>query len=201
MPGAEGERAGGIVLAAGSSTRMGRNKMLLELDGEPLVRRAVNMAAAAGLTPVICVVGFEADRVRDALDGAPCQVVANPDYMGPSGRSFHAGLRALPADVGTAVVILPDMVHVTADMVRALVASSAATSAPLVVSRYGEVTAPPILFRRSLFPELIAWEGEGCGKPVVKAHAHEAVQLDWPERWLHDLDRPEDLTRLKAVPE
>lgn len=201
MPGAEGERTGGIVLAAGSSTRMGRNKMLLELDGEPLVRRAVNMAAAAGLTPVICVVGFEADRVRDALDGAPCQVVVNPDYMGPSSRSFHAGLRALPADVGTAVVILPDMVHVTADMVRALVASSAATAAPLVVSRYGEVTAPPILFRRSLFPELIAWEGEGCGKPVVKAHAHEAVQLDWPERMLHDLDRPEDLERLQAVPE
>ena len=59
MSGAEPERIAGIVLAAGVSSRMGRNKMLLQLDGESLVRRAVGAALTAGLAPVVAVIGFE----------------------------------------------------------------------------------------------------------------------------------------------
>ena len=62
-------RVAGVVLAAGASRRMGRNKMLLELEGEPLVRRAARRALEAGLTPVVVVLGHEADRARAALAG------------------------------------------------------------------------------------------------------------------------------------
>jgi molybdenum cofactor cytidylyltransferase len=77
-------------------------------------------------------------------------------------------------------------------MILALVDAAASTPAPLVVSRYGDVTAPPLLFRRSLFPELLAWTGEGCGKAVVQRHREEAVFLDWPASALADVDTPED---------
>lgn len=197
MPGADGAGIGGVVLAAGTSSRMGRNKLLIELDGEALVRRAAKNAAAAGLDPVIVVLGFESDRIRGALDGIECETATNADYRGPMSRSFHEGLRALGREVGAAIVILPDMVRVTRDMIAAVRAEGLATaSAPLVVSRYGDVTAPPILFRRALFDELLAWEGEGCGKPVVRAHAAEARYLDWPAERLGDLDTPEDLAGL-----
>jgi molybdenum cofactor cytidylyltransferase len=198
MPGADAGRIAAVVLAAGKSSRMGRNKMLLELDGEALVRRAARIAAEGGLDPVVVVVGFEADRVHAALDGLPCRLVLNARFDGPSSRSFHAGLRALEPDVAAAVAILPDMVHVTAEMVEAVVAAARRSPAPLVASRYGEVTAPPILFRRALFAELLAWEGEGCGKPVVRAHAPETAHLDWPAALLEDLDTPEDLARMEA---
>ena len=58
----------GIVLAAGTSTRMGQNKLLLELDGEPIVRRAVRRAVEAGLDPVFVVVGHQADRINEAIE-------------------------------------------------------------------------------------------------------------------------------------
>ena len=200
MPEADSGRVAGIVLAAGASRRMGRNKLLLELGGESLVRRAVRNAVRAGLSPVVVVVGFEKERVRRELRGLDRMIVANPDFDGPSSRSFHAGLGALPSDVGAAVVILPDMVRVSAETLRAVKAAGTARprSRPpvLVVSRYGGVTAPPILFRRVLFDELLAWDGEGCGKPVVKAHASEAAYVDWPPDLLDDVDTPEDWARL-----
>ncbi len=200
MPSASepGERVAGVILAAGASRRMGpaRNKLLLDVEGEPMVRRTVRRALAAGLAPVVVVLGHEPDRVREALAGLECTFATSPDPTGPTSGSLHAGLRALGTDVTAAVVLLGDMVHVTEEMVRDLVAVGLSDPAPLAVSRYGEVLAPPLLFRRSLWPELLAWHGEGCGKAVVHAHRGEAAMLDWPEHSLRDVDTPADYEEL-----
>jgi molybdenum cofactor cytidylyltransferase len=184
-----------VVLAAGASRRMGANrtnKLLLDVEGEPMVRRAVRRALDAGYAPVVVVTGHEGGRVRDALTGLDVSFTESPDPTGPTSASLHAGLRHLPAGTDAAVVLLADMVHVSVPMLRALLASAAAGDAPLVVSRYGEVLAPPLLFRRALWPELLAWTGEGCGKAVVLAHRAEAVMHDWPAERLQDVDTPAD---------
>lgn len=200
MSEAEAERIAGVVLAAGASRRMGRNKMLLKLNGESLVRRAVTRALEAGLAPVVVVVGYEEQLVRRDLHDLQCETTTNPDYTGPTSGSLHRGLRTLAPEVGGAVVMLADMVHVSADMLRGLLKTARGSTAPLVVSRYGDVTAPPILFRRRLFHELLAWSGEGCGKTVVRAHAHEAAYVDWPPGALADVDTPEDFRRASGAP-
>lgn len=190
----------GVILAAGASRRMGagRNKMLLQLEGESLLRRAARRALVAGLSPVVVVLGHEADRARAELKGLSCESVVNPDFTGPTSGSLHKGLEQLGSNVGAAVVMLGDMVLVTEQMLRGLVAAARGTEAPLVVSRYGDVTAPPLLFRRALFGELLAWSGEGCGKAVVQAHLAEAVFVDWPDAALADIDTPEDLAAAEA---
>ncbi len=185
-------RAAGVILAAGASRRMGQNKMLLQLDGESLVRRAARRALGAGLSPVVVVVGHEADRLRAELKDLPVEFAVNADYTGPTSGSLHQGLNALGSDVAAVVVMLGDMVRVTAQTLAMLIAAARGTDAPLVVSRYGDVTAPPLLFRRALFGELLAWTGEGCGKAVVQAHKHEAMYVDRPEALLVDVDTPED---------
>jgi len=185
-------RVAGIVLAAGASRRMGRNKMLLELEGEPLVRRAARRALAAGLSPVVVVLGHEADRARAALADLGVEIVLNPDFTGPTSGSLHAALDLLGEDVGATVVLLGDMVHVSEAALAELMRRARSSDAPLVVSRYGDVTAPPLLFRRALFGELLAWTGEGCGKAVVQAHKREALYVDRPAGVLVDVDTPED---------
>ena len=193
------ERVAAIILAAGSSRRMGENKLLLNFLGASLLLRATNNALGAWLVPVVVVVGFEEERMRRELQRLPVEIVTNPDYGGPSSLSMHAALRALPDDVAGALVILPDMPVVSSEMLRDVKAAAEdAPQSPLVASRYGDVTAPPILFRRALFDELLAWSGEGCGKPVVKEHAYEAVYLDWPPEVLEDVDTPEDFARISA---
>ena len=189
-------RVGAVLLAAGASRRMGRPKQLLAVDGEPMVRRAARRAIEAGLAPVIVVLGHEAGAVRAALEGLDVRFTTSPDPIGPTSASLHAGLAALDADVAATMVLLADMVHVTVPMLQALVASWRAAGAPLEVSRYGEVLAPPLLFPRALWPELLAWHGEGCGKAVVRAHRHEARIHEWPDAALQDIDTPEDYAAL-----
>src|SRR5437763_14069744 len=193
-----GERVAGVVLAAGLSSRMGRNKMLLQLGGRSLVRRAVETAVAARLDPVLVVVGHEADRVEAELLGLSCTPVQNRDYAAGMNTSLRAGIRALPGDVEGAVVLLGDMPLVEASMVRALVETFRRERPPLTISTYDGVVAPPILYGRALFDELRALDAEAYGKSIVNAHRAQAGELRWPKEALTDLDIPEDLERVRA---
>ncbi|HEY4886420.1 MAG TPA: nucleotidyltransferase family protein [Myxococcales bacterium] len=192
------ERIAGVVLAAGLSSRMGLNKMLLELGGRTLVRRAVTTALSAGLDPVLVVLGHEGDRVRAELSGLPYTAVMNSDYARGMNTSLRAGIAALPDDAAGAVVLLGDMPLVEASMVRALVTAHRRSGPKLAISTYGGVVAPPILYGRALFPELRALEAESCGKSVVRSHRAGAVELQWPPETLTDLDSPEDVERIRA---
>ncbi len=195
------ERSGpiaGVVLAAGNSTRMGRNKLLLELDGEPLIRRAVGRAIDAGLSPVIVVLGFEADRVREVLSGLAHREVVNTEFEAGINSSVQLGIAAVPDQAIGAVVMLPDMPFVTTSMLETLMARYRESDAPLVISRYGDVNAPPMLHGRVLFPEFEGPDGEGCGKHIVRRHRHEAVVVEWVPAALTDLDVPEDYERANA---
>ena len=196
------ERTGsiaGVVLAAGTSTRMGRNKLFLELEGKPLVRHVVERASRAGFDPLIVVLGHEAALVQRPLEGIAYQPVMNPDYERGVNSSLRAGIKAA-AETGAeaAVVMLADMPFVTTEMITTLIDRYRGGDAPLVVSDYGGVNAPPILYDRSLFGELAVSEGQGCGKHVVKRHRHEAESVSWPVEALADLDVPADYDRMKV---
>jgi molybdenum cofactor cytidylyltransferase len=191
-----------VVLAAGASRRMGGpNKLLLPIGGVPMVRHTVQRVVDAGASPVVVVTGHHASEVRDALAGLDITFAHSEDPDGPTSSSLHAGLRALPDSTSATLVMLADMVLVTSDMVRDVVRAMAEARAPLVVSEYGDVQAPPLAFARSLWPELLAWHGEGCGKSVVRAHIGEAWRLSWPVESLADVDTPEDYAELnRSVP-
>lgn len=207
MSGGAARRVAGIVLAAGSSTRMGRNKLLLELDGEAVVRRAARTAIVAGLDPVVIVTGHEHEAVTARLHDLGVTTVNNTEHAKGTHTSVAAGVSALGAsahgvsalgdDFAAAVIILADMPFVTASMLRDVVALYRRSRAPLVVSRYGgDVTAPPILYDRSLFGELVRMDAR-CGRAVVRRHLDSAVMADWPTEAARDLDRPADYERAR----
>ena len=201
MPSDPSERSGavaGVVLAAGSSIRMGRNKLFFELDGETLLRRVVRRAIGAGLDPVIVVVGHEAERARAELVELPCTPVDNPDHAQGINRSLRTGISHVPERAHAAVVMLADMPFVTSAMVAGLVTRYRTSTAPLVISAYGDVNAPPMLYDRALFSELRQMSGEGCGRQVVRRHRDEAIAVSWPEAALRDIDVPADYERIRA---
>ena len=187
-----------VVLAAGSSTRMGSNKLLLDLGGESVVRRAVRQAIEGGVDLVVVVLGHEAERVEAELSGLSCVRVVNPDHAQGVDTSLHLGVARAATEAGALVVVLADMPFVTADMIGAVVERYRATGAPLVVSRYGEVEAPPILYDRALFAELLSLPGERCAKQVVRRHRQEAQVVTWPEPALRDIDVALDYERARA---
>jgi CTP:molybdopterin cytidylyltransferase MocA len=189
------QRTAGIILAAGSSQRMGQDKLLLELGGESLVCRAVRVAREAGLAPILVVVRPEATLVHQQLSATQARLLTNPRHTEGLKTSLALAVARLPPSVHAAVVLLPDMPFVSAEMVRGMLRRHQDRPVPVVTSRYGDVLAPPTLFDRSVFQRL---DESSTGKQVAREHSRESSTLDWPAWRLTDLDTPEDYARVRA---
>lgn len=192
-------RIGAIVLAAGSSTRMGRNKLLFEVGGETLVGRIVRAAVDARLEPIVVVLGHEAAAVRSALASRACRFVVNARHADGMKSSICAGIDALSLEVDAAIVLLGDMPFVTAEMLAALAVRYRTGGWLMVLSDYSGVTAPPTLIDHSLFSELIGEPVRGCSRTLRSRHADRATTLAWPVAALADVDVPSDYERLRAM--
>ena len=201
IPGAaESDSAGvaAVVLAAGSSSRMGSPKQTLSYRGESLLRRAALAALGAGCRPVIVVTGANAELSRGELDGLDVREVLNTVWEDGMASSVRAGVEALAgADAGAAVLMLCDQPHVTAEVISGLVAAHRATGRSVVASTYGGGFGVPALFGRALFAELARLEGAAGAKQLIKRHASEAHFLPFPGGEV-DVDTPDDFSRLTA---
>lgn len=178
-----------VLLAAGLSTRMGRNKLLLELNGEPLVRRSVQNLLEASFERVTVVTGNDPTVIEAALEGLPCDFAFNPDFATAGMEaSLRTAVLSLASDVDALLFTLADQVFVTSAMYRALLEQLG--NAPIAASRFGEVIAPPHVFTRELF-EVLGTSGNGA-KPLINQHLERVVFVDQPLEGLFDLDTPED---------
>jgi molybdenum cofactor cytidylyltransferase len=173
---------GAVILAAGGSTRLGRPKQLLELGGEPLVRRAARIATEAGCHPVLVVVGGHGEAVTRAL-GEPFQAVSNPDWSTGVASSIRRGLAALCArrpDAGGALITSCDQPLVEARHLAALCAALV-PGRLIAASRYAGTLGVPALFARAVFGELLALTGDRGAKRVIALDPGRVAALDLPE--------------------
>ncbi|MDQ7028711.1 MAG: selenium cofactor biosynthesis protein YqeC [Ardenticatenia bacterium] len=137
------ERVAGIVLAAGMATRFGAPKQLLPWKGTAMVDHVAGVAVEAGLSPVIVVIGHEADRVGKAVASRPVRVVVNPDYAKGQSTSVRRGIEAVPASCGAAIFLLADQPSITPQVIRRLVQAHRETLAPIVAPTYAGRRATP----------------------------------------------------------
>jgi molybdenum cofactor cytidylyltransferase len=157
-----------VVLAAGTSSRMGRQKLLLPMEGErPLIRLSVERVLAGGLDDVVVVLGRDADTVMGALAGLPVRTVVNPRYADGQSTSLRAGLDALRPETEAALIALGDQPLPEPELIRRLVATHRETRQPIVVPHYRDGRGNPVLFAAVLFDELRAVTGDQGGRGVV----------------------------------
>ena len=191
-------RVAALILAAGASARMGRPKQLLDWEGRPLVRAAAEVALSAQLDPLLVVIGGAQAQMAEALAALPLRMIANPDYAAGQSTSLRTGVAALDQDVDAVVVLLGDQPFVTATIVKQLVAEWQASGAAIVAPTYAGQRGNPVLFARSVFPELLAIQGDQGARGVLAADRARVrlVAFDDP-RPLTDIDTPEDYERLR----
>jgi molybdenum cofactor cytidylyltransferase len=191
-PGAEGRGPrliAGILLAAGLSTRFGRQKLLQPYRGELLVRKTARCFLDAGLQPVVAVVS-NAPAFGDALAGLPVTMVENPNPEDGVSTSIAIGLRALPETSSAALIGVADQPYLTADAIKALV--DAFLPGRIVVPRFGDHRGNPPVFDRRFFVDLMQLRGDRGGQVVVNAHPEAVVEVSLAEEIGDDVDRPED---------
>ena len=190
---------GAVILAAGSSSRMGSPKQTLQFQGKTLLRRATLAALDAACRPVVVVTGSHAELCRHEFKGLDVQEAFNPDWETGMASSVRAGLeRLISIDAGVAAVVLLlcDQPYVTPDVISGLIAAHHATEKPVIASAYRESFGVPALFSRSLFSALAQLEGTSGAKQIIKEHASEAHFLPFPEGEV-DVDTPQDFSCLE----
>jgi len=176
-------RIAALVLAAGGSTRMAPwHKLLLEFDGEPLIRRVVRTASELPLAALNVVTGHKHDALAAALQGLPVRLVFNAEHPGGLASSLSAGLRSLPQDIEGAFVLLADMPLVTSAHLGLLIeAFERSADIAACVPVYRGQRGNPVLWSVSCFPALCALRGDRGGRrlfPGLGASLHEVEMPD-----------------------
>jgi nicotine blue oxidoreductase len=174
---------------------MGGPKALVELDGEPLVRRGIRLLADGGCDAVVVVVGAAADQVRPLCDGA--QVVDVLEWATGMAASLRAGLGAAVGDA--CVVALVDQPGVTPAAVERLRAAHSG-GAVAAVATYAGRPRNPVLLDRSVWPDVAsAAAGDEGARPWLRAHPELVVHVDCTDVGSpDDVDTPQDLAALVA---
>ena len=190
-----------LVLAAGQSRRMGTlNKLLIGIDGKPMVRHVAEAAQDSQARPLIVVTGHEREKVEAALAGLPAKPVFNPDYAQGLSTSLKCGLAALPAEAEGVVVCLGDMPRVTGgEMDRLIAAFNPIEGRAICIPTRRGKRGNPVLLARSLFPELAGVYGDVGARDLVAAHPELVAEVEMEgDGILTDIDTPQALARLAS---
>ncbi|CAM3476703.1 nucleotidyltransferase family protein [Hydrogenibacillus schlegelii] len=189
-------RIGGVILAAGLSSRMGRPKQWLPLGGKPLFRHSVEAATQAGLDPVILVAGGDAEQMARAVADLPVEVIANPDFRLGMSTSLKRGLRTMQGRADACLILLADQPLVSRPLIEALCHAYLARRAhgtKIVRPLFQGVPGHPVLVDASLFPYYEALEGDVGGKAILERFREAMALLPWGDhRAGVDVDTPED---------
>lgn len=187
----------GVLLAGGTSTRFGEaNKLLAELDGDPLVRHAARTLLRADLSGVIAVLGYEADAVEAALDGLEVRTVRNPEYADGLSTSVVRGTQAAIDFGADAAVFLPgDMPGVDPATVGLLVEAHRAGLGTALAAAYDGRRGNPVLFDSDHFEALLELEGDVGGRPVLVGSDDGALVETGDPGVVEDVDTTADLRR------
>jgi molybdenum cofactor cytidylyltransferase len=193
-----------IVLAAGSSRRMGAgNKLLLEWDGEIAVRRAVRAAQDAGIDDVIAVVAGGDNQVANVLlglHGTHIGIVENFDHTEGIASSIRTGVAAVARSHTGALVMLADMPLVAPrHLLPLLEAFAAAQHDAIVVPHFHGRRGNPVLWGRNHFSDLMMLTGDVGARGLLERHADRVIGVDMPDdAVLVDFDTPQDWARLRT---
>jgi len=190
---------GGVLLAAGSSQRMGTiNKLLVEIDGESLVRRAARAMLEGGIRDLVVVTGHQRDEIMAALDGLDVTFAHNADFAAGQAGSVAAGIAGLPQTVSGALIALGDMPFIAPDLVAEMIHDhgglgdhESRISFPVHEGRRGN----PVLWGRGFFEALGKLDGDMGGRQVLNDNPAAVNSISWHDDSIHrDIDTPGDLT-------
>ncbi len=183
-----------IILAAGSSTRMGTSKQLLLVDGTPLLARSTTIALQSGISNIVVVLGANEIEHRKAIKDLPVDIAVNKDWAQGMGGTLKVGLNHLlqhNPNTNAVIVMVCDQPLLTSEHLKLLKEKFIDSQKLIVASRYANTFGVPALFAKSLFSEIQGLRVEHGAKKIIEAHPDEIEAVDFTEGGI-DLDTAED---------
>ncbi len=192
----ETPKVGAIILAAGSSRRMGANKLCADLHGKSVIAHVADAVAEAGL-PGLIVLGHQAEAVRDSLGARNLIWVEASDHALGQAHSLVAGVRAIPADWDAALICLGDMPLVSASLLQGM--AKVASRQSIIVPEFEGRRGNPVLWGRDWFGALQSLSGDVGARDLLLRHSKDVTHFAWRDDSIHrDADTPQALEDLRG---
>ena len=188
---------GVVLLAAGSSSRLGRPKQLVSINGQSLVRRQTQLLEHLRAASTIVVTGAVESEIHQALDGIPVQFVHNPNWEKGMGSSLACAIKQLPERVRGVLVLLCDQWQIDSHDLKRLIDAWSGNPMCAVAAEWNNIIGPPVIFPRSVFDRLSRLKGEQGARQVLRRGKTEVIRIKM-EHASQDLDVPADLAQLES---
>jgi len=183
-----------VVLSAGESSRMGRPKALLPIEGETFIGRIVASLKQTQVGKIVVVLGHNSDLLAAAIRPLAVEILINPNYQLGQLSSLQVAVRNLlpDADCDGILVHLVDHPYIDASLVDRMIQQFYESKKDIIVPRCHGKRGHPVLFSRALFGELLDAPMDQGAKAVVNAHGNETLEIDTDEKGITvDIDTPE----------
>jgi molybdenum cofactor cytidylyltransferase len=185
-----------VVLAAGLSSRMGIQKLLLPFGGKTVIGHIVDQLLASSIDEVHVVVGHKAEQIIAELSGRAVSIVSNPNYKSGMLSSVRCGLKSLPEKCRAVMVVLGDQPSITTELIDQMLKSFTAAEKDILVPLHKGKRGHPVLFSVKYRDEIMTNYGHVGLRGLMHEHPEEVFELEVPTASvLCDMDYPEDYRR------
>lgn len=191
-------KTGVIILAAGSSSRLGQAKQLLKYQGKTLLQKAILEAKSSQANSLIVVLGSDPELIKTGFDSEKIPYVINPNWEQGMASSIQAGLSFLleKEQLDQVLIMLCDQPFVDSNLLNQLIETQSQSSKGMVACSYSGTLGVPALYTQKYFKELLELNGAEGARKLFKKHSVDLSSIDFPEGSI-DIDTPKDLDLLK----
>ena len=183
-----------VILSAGESSRMGRPKALLPIDGQTFIERIVAALTQTKVSKIIVILGHNAGELQAKISHLPVEILINTDYQRGQLSSLQLAVRYLQADVDCdgMLVHLVDHPYLAPSLVEEMIRRFYQTKKPIIVPKFHGKRGHPVIFSNALLGQLLSAPMDKGAKVVVNAHRAETLEIDTEEEGIAvDIDTPE----------
>ena len=184
-----------IILAAGSSSRMGQSKQLISIAGETLLNKTINTVTQVGAVKTVVVIGANHQAIKPGSKSEVVEFIYNQQWENGMGNSLKFGLNHVMThfrEIEAALFLVCDQPLLDVQHLRKIVETFEQTKSPIVASFYSGKNGVPVLFHKSMFLELLNIDNQQGAKKIIELNSTLVKSVDFPNG-AFDLDTPEDL--------
>jgi molybdenum cofactor cytidylyltransferase len=186
-----------LILAAGSSNRLGQSKQLLMYNHITLLEKSIHESIQSQVGEVFVVLGANEEEHRKVIAHLPVTIISNPTWKKGMGNSMKTGLSFVMDKhplVGGILILVCDQPALSSFHLQKLQEVFQQTQIPIVASQYDDTVGVPAFFHRVLFDDLLQVPDDSGAKKIISRYPHQVKSLKFEGGEL-DIDTPEDYQR------
>lgn len=187
-----------LLLAAGSSSRLGHPKQLVQINGQPLLQKMVETSLATGCSPVVIVLGAYFEKIKPVIENLPIHILENKNWESGMGSTISCGMDFLinnSPELKAVILLVCDQYYLAEKNIEELITVFNNSNKKIIASKYGETIGVPALFSKELFSDLLKLNGQSGAKKIIQKYMEGSAIVEFSEG-VFDLDTEEDLKKL-----